>query len=137
MIDASMPRVVPTARGLTLVSAGGAHVAALLLFAALSVFMTWPLASQLNTHLPGHMGDNVVFLWNFWLLRQALEDPGVAFLTTDAVFHPVGTSLILHTHSLLNALPGATLFSSLAPVAALNLTVLIAGALNGFSTYLL
>ena len=118
-------------------SAGGAHIAALLLFAALSVFMTWPLTSELHTHLPGHMGDNVVFLWNFWLLRQALESPDVAFFTTDAVFHPVGTSLVLHTHSLLNALPGATLFGRLTPVAAVNLTVLIAGALNGFSTYLL
>ena len=132
-----MPRGDRSGTGGTLRAASGAHLAALLLFAALSVFMTWPLASQLQTHLPGHLGDNVVFLWNFWLLRQALADPDVAFFTTDAVFHPIGTSLILHTHSLLNALPGATLFSRLTPIAALNLTVLIAGALNGFSAYLL
>lgn len=109
-----------------------------MLFIAVAVAVTWPLASQLGTHIPGpYIADNVVFLWNFWLLRQALADPGATLLWTDAVYHPAGSSLVLHTHSLLNALPGATLLGRLTPLAALNLTILFAATMNGFATYLL
>ena len=115
-----------------------AGAGALLLFAALAVLLTWPLAAHLATHLPGTgLDDNAMFLWNFWWVRQALADPAAGVFTTDAVFHPGGVSLVLHSYSLLNAYAGATVFAALTLPAALNLTVIVACTLNGFSACLL
>jgi hypothetical protein len=115
-----------------------AGAGALLLFAALAVLLTWPLAAHLATHLPGTgLDDNAMFLWNFWWVRQALADPAAGVFATDAVFHPGGVSLVLHSYSLLNAYAGATVFAALTLPTALNLTVIVACTLNGFSACLL
>ena len=78
-----------------------------------------------------------MFLWNFWLLRRALADPSQSFFQTTLVFHPEGANLVLHSHALLNAFVGATLFGRLSLPVALNLTLLVGCALNGLSAYLL
>jgi hypothetical protein len=105
---------------------------------ALAVVLTWPLLPHLATHVPGtDLDDNAGFLWDFWLFRQALADPSADVLSTTAVFHPEGINLALHTHLLLSAFFGGTLLGWTSLPVALNLSLLAAGALNGFSTYLL
>ena len=116
-----------------------AHLGPAALFAALSMLLTWPLAVQVSTHIPGDgFGDAVVFFWNEWWMRHVLAGDGLpAFLSTDALFYPGGVDLALHTHTALNSLAAATLLGA-APLAdALNLTILANGALNGFAAYLL
>ena len=81
-------------------------------------------------------GDNLTFVWNFWWMRQTLA-AGSSFFHTDAIFWPFGTSLLLHTHTALEALTGATLLSRLSLVGAQNVTILASMAANGFFTYLL
>ena len=106
-------------------------------FAAFAVLWTLPLSLHLTTHLPGAaLGDNAIFLWNFWWMRHALA-AHTSFFHTDYLFAPVGTALTLHTHTALPALAGATLLGALSPVAALNVVTLAALALNGFAAYLL
>lgn len=106
-------------------------------FCLFAIFLTWPLATQLTTHIPGATADdNVVFVWNFWWMRQALAATG-AWFQTDLIFHPVGANLVLHTHTAFNAVAGATIFAGLSPAAALNATILCSAALNGFCAYLL
>lgn len=107
-------------------------------FVLLPIVTTWPLALNLATHIPGGgPGDNVAFLWNFWWFRQAISEPGLDLFFTPYLFAPAGTPLVLHTHTALPALVGATLFGSL-PVAVAHNVVLLGGlAANGTATYVL
>ena len=114
------------------------HSLVLLAFVTLAVLLTWPLLPNLATHLPGTgLDDSAGFLWDFWLFRQALANPSAGVLSTTAVFHPEGVNLALHTHLLLSAFFGGTLLGWVSLPVALNLSLLAACALNGFSTYLL
>jgi hypothetical protein len=114
------------------------HLSAGLIFSALAVLLTWPLAAHLTTHIPGTgPDDNLQFLWNFWWMRQAWAAGLSGFFHTPYQFHPYGVDLLLHTHVAFNAFVGATLLGGVSHVTALNLTLLASFALNGFSTYLL
>jgi hypothetical protein len=114
-----------------------AHALAALAFAALAVWFTWPLAARLATHVPGTgAGDNLTFVWNFWWMRRALAT-GSPIFHTDALFWPFGTSLLLNTHTALEAFAGATLLSRLSLVGAQNVVIIASMAANGFFTYLL
>lgn len=113
------------------------HLGCALVFVALAVAWTLPLALHLSTHLPGSaVGDNVVFQWNFWWMRTALAS-GVSFFHATSVLVPFGADLTLHTHTALPALAGATLLARLPLDAALNVTTMAALSLNGFCAYLL
>lgn len=113
------------------------HVAIAIGFAALAVVWSWPLALHLSTHLPGRgIGDNALFLWNFWWMRTARASD-TSFWQTSYLFAPVGADLMLHTHTALPAWVGATLLRRFTVATALNVTTLGSLALNGFCTYLL
>jgi len=102
-----------------------------------AVVWTLPLAFHLSTHLPGTgLGDNASFLWNFWWMREALAHQRPFFETTY-LFAPLGADLTLHTHTAFPALVGATALGRAPLVAALNATILLSVALNGFCAYLL
>ena len=107
-------------------------------FVLLPLATSWPLVLNLGTHIPGGgPGDNVAFLWNFWWFRQALSEPSLDLFFTPYLFAPVGAPLVLHTHTALPALAGATLLGSL-PVAVAHNVALLAGlAANGIATYVL
>jgi hypothetical protein len=114
------------------------HGLVLIGFVLVAVLLTWPLAANLRTALPGTaLDDNAVFFWNFWWVRHALADPSASVFATNALFYPDGMNLVLHSYSLLNAAAGATILRWLPLAAALNLTLLVACALNGFTLYLL
>ena len=109
-----------------------------MLFVALAVGLTWPLATHATTYLPGNgAGDNVAFLWNFWWMRHALSTSGERVFHTGFLFYPFGTDLILHTHTAFPAFLAATLLSPVSIVTAQNLAIMASYALNGFVTYVL
>jgi hypothetical protein len=111
------------------------HLPAAVVFAALAVAWTFPLARRTATHLPGAgIGDQVDFVWNFWWMRTA-QASGLDFFETSYLFVPAGTDLTLHAHTALPALVGATVFGALSEVAAHNLTLLSALFLNGVCAY--
>jgi hypothetical protein len=115
----------------------GRHLAAAGGFVILAVIWTLPLSLHLSTHLPGAaLGDNAVFLWNFWWMRTALAS-NVDFFHTAYLFAPAGTDLTLHTHTALPAFFGATVLGSVPLIMALNITTLASLALNGICTYAL
>src|SRR5690242_15121611 len=76
--------------------------------ATVSLRALWP---EFRTVIPGAAGDNLAFLWNTWWAAHAWRQfPAV--LRTPLLFAPWGTSLVLHTHTLLPstvaaAIPGA------------------------------
>jgi hypothetical protein len=86
--------------------------------------------------MPGALGDNEQFLWDFWWMRTALGS-GADFFHTPYLFAPIGADLTLHTHTALAAFVGATVLRHLPVVTALNLTTLASLSLNGFCGYLL
>src|SRR5712691_261132 len=102
------------------------HLACAAGFVALAIAWSFPLVLHLSTHLPGPaIGDNAVFLWNFWWMRAALASH-IGFFHTTYLFAPVGTDLTLHTHTALPAFASATLLGSRPLVEAFNLTILAA-----------
>jgi hypothetical protein len=115
----------------------GRHLAAAGGFVILAVVWTLPLSLHLSSHLPGAaLGDNAVFLWNFWWMRTALASRA-DFFHTAYLFAPAGTDLTLHTHTALPAFVGATVLGSMPLIMALNITTLASLALNGVCTYAL
>jgi hypothetical protein len=112
--------------------------AAVCWFSALAVAVSFPLILHLDTHIAGTgAGDNVAFLWNFWWFRYALDEPGARLFFTGHLFAPYGTSLVLHTHTALPAVVGATFLGGAPVVAAHNLVLLMGLAANGACTYAL
>ena len=105
-------------------------------FLVLAIVLSWPLALQLSTTVPGPPGDNVAFVWNFWWMREALSTLSSP-LFTPYLFAPYGVDLTLNTTTPLPALVGATVLAPFSVLTALNLVTLAALALNGFVAFLL
>jgi hypothetical protein len=113
------------------------HIAAAGLLMLLAIAETWPLVRHLSTALPGTgPGDNVVFVWNLWWMRHVGVNIS-RFLRTDYLLWPYGASLVLHAHTLLNALLAATVLGRLSVVEAQSVLVLTSVFLNGLATYAL
>jgi hypothetical protein len=108
-----------------------------LLFAALAIWSTFPLAWHSDAAIPGTgAGDNVSYLWNLWWFQYAWHHD-LSFFQTPMLFAPFGTQLVLHTHTALQAAMAAALLRFVSMVTAHNI-VLIAGlAANGLATYAL
>jgi hypothetical protein len=73
------------------------------LYFALAILMTWPLALYVTRAVPGNAFDSWQNLWNLWWLRRALihgDNPYV----TPMLYYPQGASLLLHTLNPINFL---------------------------------
>jgi hypothetical protein len=111
------------------------HLRAVLAFALLALGLTWPLAMHLQEAMIGTgVGDNASFVWNFWWMRQVLTD-GASPFWTPALFAPIGTSLVLHTTTLLPTLTATALLPRADPLTTYNVAVIATVFLNGFCAY--
>ncbi|MDP1572058.1 MAG: DUF3108 domain-containing protein [Vicinamibacterales bacterium] len=119
-------------------------VALVALFTAAAVIVTWPLATQMTTHLGALAGPGDPYL-NLWILGWGLEqwttDPlgvlsGRAF---DAnIFHPATGTLTYSDHLLLPALVLAPLYAATGDVVlCYNVLLLISMAASGLAMYAL
>lgn len=109
---------------------------AALLYLALTLVMTFPLAWQWRGSIPAGAGDIWQNYWNFWWWKQCLVQ-GFNPLHSPLLFFPNGADLVFHTHSPFNqvlAMPVNLLFGE---AAAYNFCILFALTLTGFGTYLL
>lgn len=114
----------------------------LLLYSAVSVAMTWPLAPRMFTHIPDGGADLWHNLWNQWLwaghARSVFSGgmrSGVWF--TRDLFFPDGTDLTFHTHSFFNVIMALPVSISTGPGPAYNLCVLAGGTMCGFFQWVL
>ena len=113
------------------------HLAAAAWFCALAIVSSYPLALAPGSWIPGAgAGDNAIFLWNFWWMRHALDQLADPFFT-PYLFAPYGAPLVLHTHTALEAMLGATVLRPLPLTAAHNVILLSGMAANGHSAYAL
>lgn len=93
-------------------------------YAALAVALTWPLAANLTTHVPGDGSDDPALAWNLWWVKYALLDLHTSPLYTDFMFYPIGVNLAYFTITLLNGLAAIPLQAIFGLIAANNLVVL-------------
>ncbi|HVR76461.1 MAG TPA: hypothetical protein VMT52_19180 [Planctomycetota bacterium] len=110
---------------------------ALLLYAACTVILTWPLALHLGDRLPAGSNDLWQNYWNFWWWKTALLERGQLPYATDLIYQPGETSLAFHTHSEANILTTFPILAAAGPAAALNTAILLGFVLSGWGAYLL
>ena len=113
------------------------HVAALLLYAFLTAVMTWPLALNLTSAIPGDSFDGWQNFWNLWWVKLALVDRQTTPFVTDLLYAPTGVGLYFHTLNPFNGL--ATLPVQLAGglYAAYNAVIFLSWVLGGYGVFLL
>lgn len=109
---------------------------AMLVYALLTVGMTYPIILQMSTHLIGDSTDAYLFFWGNWWTREALRK-GLDLYHTDYLFYPSGVSLYFHAFSHANAFLWMVLASLFGAVPAYNLIILISYWLASFNMYLL
>ncbi|HSF18315.1 MAG TPA: hypothetical protein VLK65_22460 [Vicinamibacteria bacterium] len=108
----------------------------ILAYAAFTIVFTYPLAWHLGTHHVGEAGgDAKSYLWSYWWVSRALR-AGVNPFETDAIFHPIGIGLSLHTLALSQGVAFTALSTLVGEVRAANLVVLwtfVASALAAYA----
>ena len=113
-------------------------VCAVLLYVALALMSTYPLVTQLSSHLAGVPGEDALqHLWISWWTQFSLLDLGVSPLQVDWLYYPDGVThpmLWVTPFAHIVAMPISLLFGL---VAAYNLHLILSMVLSGLTTYLL
>ncbi len=113
------------------------HGPAVILYAALAVVWTWPLALHVRESIPGPPGDNFSFLWNLWWMRKALSSPELEFFRSSYLLSPFGVDLVNHPHTALQGVLSATFLAEWSVIEAENLYIFVSVFLNAFGAYAL
>lgn len=109
----------------------------LLSYALLSLLFTYPLVTQLNTHVPGRLeGDIPVYIWNLWWMKQSLLE-WHSPLFSEHIFAPYGVSLAFHAFVFLKAFIAVPLQAFMSAWTAYNLLILSTFTMAGFAMFLL
>jgi len=113
------------------------HIAVIILYIVLTIILTYPLLFLPSRALLGQPGDNMQHLWTPWQTKQALMSKSEGIFHTKYIFHPEGTSLLLHAvHPLNNfILLLFNLFFSLEY--SYNLNIFLSFFLNALGAYYL
>lgn len=106
-------------------------------FVALTIALTWPVASRLFTEVPAG-GDAWQHIWNLWWVKQALLVEHTNPYHTGLLYYPDGVSLYFHTLVLTAGLVGIPLqLLGFNLIATYNLILLSTFVLAGYGMYLL
>jgi hypothetical protein len=108
----------------------------LLLYALLTVILTWPLSLHLKEALPAGGNDLWQNYWNFWWWETALEH-GKSPYSTDLIYQPGTVSLAFHTHSEASILLTLPLLHAFGVAFAHNTALLLGFVLAGWGGYFL
>jgi hypothetical protein len=112
----------------------------LLIYSALAILLTWPLAANLGSAFPSAPGESAQDLWeklwDIWWVGEALRR-GVNPFFTDVLFYPGGASLLFHPLNATNGLLALPLRALFGAIATYNLLVLLSFVLSGYAVYLL
>ncbi len=113
------------------------HFAVLAAYTLLTLVMTWPLAFNWATAIPGDSFDGWQNYWNQWWIKVALVDRLQNPYFTDLLYAPTGVELYFHTLNPFNGLTTLPIQLSLGLIPAYNGVVLISWVLGGYGVYLL
>lgn len=113
------------------------HLAVLLAYGVLTLVMTWPMAAQFTSAIPGDGFDGWQNYWNLWWMKIALVDRITSPFSTDILYAPTGVGLYFHTLNPLNGLMTLPVQLTSGLIAAYNMVVLISWVLAGYGSFLL
>lgn len=113
------------------------HFLALGLYLLLTLVMTWPLAANFTTAIPGDGFDGWQNYWNLWWMRSALVEQIQSPLVTELLYAPTGVSLYFHTLNPFNGLVSLPVQIAGGLIPAYNFVVLLSFALSGYGAFLL
>ncbi|MFN2276594.1 MAG: hypothetical protein ACK2UR_03180 [Candidatus Promineifilaceae bacterium] len=111
------------------------HLLVFLLFAGLTLLMTWPVAARMGSYLAGGRDDLWVHQWTFWWVREALRQ-GLNPFFTPYLYAPAGAALTSHNIAWFNIALWLPLQALFGRIPAYNAVFLISISLNGFCMYL-
>ena len=106
-------------------------------YALCAVGATYPGIKHIRTHFLAMDGDNWQMAWNLWWFHEAVFELHTNLYVTDCLFHPTGTSLLLHSLHPFNGLLASPFISRWGVVVAYNVVVLVSLVATGVATYLL
>ncbi len=116
------------------------HLIIIGLYLLLAMALTWPLAGQITTHIPGEATwafDESTFIWNMWWFKFSLLNRGQSPLFSDYTFYPLGVNLTTYTFNLFNAALGLPLQLAFSLPLANNLALLFSYVASAYGTFLL
>jgi hypothetical protein len=109
--------------------------AALLLFVALTVGMTWPQARHLSTHVHDS-DDSLLSIWRIAWIAHALANRPADLLDAN-IFHPESRTLAYSDAVLLQGVAAAPLiWSGVSAIATYNALILLSIAVSGWAMWL-
>jgi hypothetical protein len=111
------------------------HAVPLLLYALLSLALTWPMVATFTSQIPGTTNDAHNGLWVMWHVKEALRGAQPLF-DLPLLYYPHGATLLTHVPGPLTGL-FALPFWPWGPEAAHNGAVLVSFTLTGYFMYLL
>jgi hypothetical protein len=110
-------------------------LAVLVLFAALTVLMTWPQARHLSTHVPD-ADDPLLSIWRIAWIAHALPTRPADLLNGN-IFYPEKRTLAYTDSVLLQGFVAApAIWLGVAPIVVYNLLILVSMALSGAAMWL-
>ncbi len=116
------------------------HLIVIALYTLLALWLTWPLAAHLATHIPGEATwafDESTFIWNMWWLKFSALNLGQTPLVSTYTFFPLGIHLTTYTFNLFNAAFGLPLQLAFSLPLANNLTLLFSYISSAYGMFLL
>jgi hypothetical protein len=113
------------------------HLLVLAAYILFALVLTWPVASRLDTHVPGNGADDPPLTWNLWWVQDALLKQGVNPFDCDLLFYPLGINLAFYTLTVLNGLLSIPVQAVAGLIPASNLLLLSSFVLSGYGAFLL
>lgn len=116
------------------------HLLVLATFLLLAIALTWPLAAEFRDHVPGTATwsmDEYGYVWNHWWFKFAFIDRAENPFSTDMLFYPLGTSLVLYAYTLLHIMLALPLQYVFGLIPAVNATVLFSFVVSAYGMFLL
>lgn len=111
-------------------------LAALFIYALLSVAATWPTVLRFGSQALGeHYFDRTQNIWNAWWVKVALLDLHTNPFHTNLLLYPTGADLYFHTLNLPSTLMALPVEVIGGPVAAYNFSMMLALTLSGYGGY--
>lgn len=94
---------------------------------------TYPLVTDFDDAFISEGGDGCIFVWNVYNFTENVYQSKPLF-RTDMIYHPLGSTLILHVYAPVVGLIGLVVGN---PILALNIAVLLSFILSGLGAYML
>lgn len=125
-----------TFAAMTFRTGAAVHAAAVLAYAALTLWQTWPLAADPGGWAPHDLGDPLLSTWTLWW--NATHVPFTTEWWNGAVFYPAPGALALSDHRVgIGLITTPLILAGVTPLAAHNVAFLASYVLSAVSAYAL